>query len=206
MYLLPAYRPAEDLPRDAKTSTDVSHNSAAVTTSGHGPAKAVPPPPSASSAASSNAVLSSFLYGMPMSSKPHPDGKLDFKAMSFLSLGKDRGGGWTAANDKMAVKECAAGGELQAVLLLLQASESWSGGKHNMFSCLFQRRAELASTLRVLLAFTSPRGSSSPSCTKNQVSQTKAWFLDSIRPTPGCSLSFLFPAQNHEGPVKLAEK
>lgn len=42
-----------------------------------------------------------------------------------------------------------------------------------MFSCLFQRRAGLASTGRVLRASTSPRGSSSPSCTKNQVSETK---------------------------------
>lgn len=111
---LPVCRPAEDLPRDTKASTDVNHNSVAVTTSGHGPAKTVPP--SASSAASSNTVLSSFLYGMPMSSKPHPDGKLDFKAMSFLSLGKDRGSSWT---DKMAVKDCASGGELHTLLVLL---------------------------------------------------------------------------------------
>lgn len=109
--LLPVYRPAEDLPRDAKTSTDVNHNSATITPSSHSPAKALPPavPP----AASSNSVLSSFLYGMPMSSKPHPDGKLDFKAMSFLSLGKDRAGGWTAAADKMVAKDCAAGGEMR---------------------------------------------------------------------------------------------
>uniref|UniRef100_H3CGH0 GTF2I repeat domain containing 1 n=1 Tax=Tetraodon nigroviridis TaxID=99883 RepID=H3CGH0_TETNG len=109
-------RPAEDPPRDAKTSADLNHNpAAAVTTGGHGSAKAVPPPPpSGSSAASSNAVLSSFLYGMPMSSKPHPDGKLDFKAMSFLSLGKDRAGGWTAASDKMAAKDGGAGEESRA--------------------------------------------------------------------------------------------
>lgn len=48
-----------------------------------------------------------------------------------------------------------------------------------MFSCLFQRRAGLASTGRVLRAFTSPRGSSSPSCTKNQVSETKIGVVDS---------------------------
>lgn len=123
--LLPVSRPAEDLPRDAATSTDVNHNPAPVTPSGPAPAKAAAPPSSLSSAAASNSVLSSFLYGMPMSCKPHPDGKLDFKAMSFLSLGKDRAGGWTAATDKMAVKDCGAGGELRAAVALLQAPESW---------------------------------------------------------------------------------
>ncbi|TNM84508.1 hypothetical protein fugu_008686 [Takifugu bimaculatus] len=108
-------RPVEDLPRDAKTSTDVNHNSASaavVTASGHGPAKAAPPAGSTSSSATpSSSVLSSFLYGMPMSSKPHPDGKLDFKAMSFLSLGKDRAASWTSGTDKMSVKDCAAAEE-----------------------------------------------------------------------------------------------
>lgn len=119
--VLPVYRPVEDLPRDAKTSTDVNHNSAsaaAVTPSGHGPAKAAPPAVSTSNAATpSSSVLSSFLYGMPMSSKPHPDGKLDFKAMSFLSLGKDRAASWTSGTDKMSVKDCAAAGELRVFLV-----------------------------------------------------------------------------------------
>lgn len=96
---LPASRPAEDLPREAKT-TDVNHNA-----SGHVSAKAVAVAAAVPSSSSSS-VLSSFLYGMPMSSKPHPDGKLDFKAMSFLSLGKDRA-------EKTAVKESCAGGELR---------------------------------------------------------------------------------------------
>lgn len=121
--VLPVYRPVEDLPRDAKTSTDVNHNSAsaaAVTPGSHAPAKAAPPAVSTpSSAAPSSSVLSSFLYGMPMSSKPHPDGKLDFKAMSFLSLGKDRAAGWTSGTDKMSVKDCAAtaAGELRVFLV-----------------------------------------------------------------------------------------
>lgn len=116
--VLPVYRPVEDLPRDTKTSTDVNHNSAVVTPSSHGPAKAAPPAVSTSSSATpSSSVLSSFLYGMPMSSKPHPDGKLDFKAMSFLSLGKDRAASWTSGTDKMSVKDCAAAGELRVFLV-----------------------------------------------------------------------------------------
>lgn len=97
---LPTSRPAEDLPREAKT-TDVNHNA-----SGHVPAKAAAVVAAAVPSSSSSSVLSSFLYGMPMSSKPHPDGKLDFKAMSFLTLGKDRA-------EKTAVKESCAGGELR---------------------------------------------------------------------------------------------
>nr|XP_046267744.1 general transcription factor II-I repeat domain-containing protein 1 isoform X1 [Scatophagus argus]XP_046267745.1 general transcription factor II-I repeat domain-containing protein 1 isoform X1 [Scatophagus argus] len=96
-------RPAEDLSREAKTSTDVNHNTstAIMTQSSHGPGKtAAQVATSSSPATSSNSVLSSFLYGMPMSSKPHPDGKLDFKPMSLLNLGKDRAANWTSGTDK----------------------------------------------------------------------------------------------------------
>ncbi|XP_031729977.1 general transcription factor II-I repeat domain-containing protein 1 isoform X2 [Anarrhichthys ocellatus] len=108
-----AKRPAEDLPREAKPCTDVNHNSstAAMTPSSHAAGKtAAQVVTSPSPASSSNSVLSNFLYGMPMSSKPHPDGKLDFKPMSLLNLGKDRLANWT---DKMStsVKDCATNDE-----------------------------------------------------------------------------------------------
>ncbi|XP_041863832.1 general transcription factor II-I repeat domain-containing protein 1 isoform X2 [Melanotaenia boesemani] len=96
-------RPAEDLSREAKSSSDVSHNSstAIMMHSSHGPVKTTPQAVSSSSpATSSNSVLSNFLYGMPMSSKPHPDSKLDFKPMSLLNLGKDRLSSWTAGTEK----------------------------------------------------------------------------------------------------------
>ncbi|KAM9332064.1 general transcription factor II-I repeat domain-containing protein 1 [Pholidichthys leucotaenia] len=103
-------RQPEDLSREAKSSVDVNHNSStrAVTPTSHGPTKtvatqAVTPPSPATSCSSS--VLSNFLYGMPMSSKPHPDGKLDFKPMSLLNLGKDRQAGWT--DKSSAAKDCA---------------------------------------------------------------------------------------------------
>ncbi|XP_068188271.1 general transcription factor II-I repeat domain-containing protein 1 isoform X3 [Antennarius striatus] len=91
-------RPADDLTRDPKTSADTNHNSSstAVTPSGHAPGKTASQVAASSSPASSgSSVLSSFLYGMPMSSKPHPDGKLDFKPMSLLHLGKERASAWT---------------------------------------------------------------------------------------------------------------
>lgn len=109
------YRPAEDLSREAKSSTDVNHNSstAIMTQSSHGAVKTTAPAVTSSSpAASSNSVLSNFLYGMPMSSKPHPDGNLDFKPMSLLNLGKDRLASWT---DKgTSVKDCANSGKVHA--------------------------------------------------------------------------------------------
>lgn len=102
-------RPAEDLSREAKSSSDVNHNSstAALTPSSHSAGKTAAQGVTSSSspATSSNSVLSSFLYGMPMSSKPHSDGKLDFKPMSLLNLGKDRASVWTAGTDKM-IKDC----------------------------------------------------------------------------------------------------
>nr|XP_033503320.1 general transcription factor II-I repeat domain-containing protein 1 [Epinephelus lanceolatus] len=105
-------RPAEDLSREAKSSTDVNHNSSTtvITPSSHGPGKTTAQVVTSSSpATSSNSVLSNFLYGMPMSSKPHPDGKLDFKPMSLLNLGKDRLANWTVGTDKIStsVKDCA---------------------------------------------------------------------------------------------------
>lgn len=109
-------RPAEDLSREVKSSTDGNHNttSAVMTPSSHGPGKiAAQLVTSSSPATSSNSVLSNFLYGMPMSSKPHPDSKLDFKPMSFLNLGKDRLANWTAGTDKnMSVKDCANNGKV----------------------------------------------------------------------------------------------
>ncbi|XP_063341209.1 general transcription factor II-I repeat domain-containing protein 1 isoform X2 [Pelmatolapia mariae] len=96
-------RQPEDLSREAKSSTDVNHNAstAVLTQSTHGPAKTTAQAVTSSSpATSSNSVLSNFLYGMPMSSKPHPDGKLDFKPMSLLNLGKDRLANWTPGSEK----------------------------------------------------------------------------------------------------------
>ncbi|XP_049598438.1 general transcription factor II-I repeat domain-containing protein 1 isoform X3 [Syngnathus scovelli] len=90
-------RPTEDLSKSA--SAELGHQSSSgspAAQSGAGPVKTtaqvVTPP---SPATSANSVLSNFLYGMPMSSKPHPDGMPDFKATSLLSLAKDRLADWT---------------------------------------------------------------------------------------------------------------
>lgn len=116
------FRP-EDLPREPKATTDSNLNpSPSSNTPGKASSQVVTSSSSSSPASSSNSVLSSFLYGMPMSSKPHPDGKLDFKPMSLLSLGKDRAAGWTTGTDKSAsAKDSASSGELLPAFFLLPA-------------------------------------------------------------------------------------
>ncbi|XP_051903969.1 general transcription factor II-I repeat domain-containing protein 1-like isoform X3 [Hippocampus zosterae] len=93
-------RPTEDLSREAKSvSAELGHQSSSgspVAQGGAGPVKTTAQVVTPSSpATSANSVLSNFLYGMPMSSKPHPDGPLDFKPSSLLNLGKDRLAKWT---------------------------------------------------------------------------------------------------------------
>uniref|UniRef100_A0A3Q3DBF5 GTF2I repeat domain containing 1 n=1 Tax=Hippocampus comes TaxID=109280 RepID=A0A3Q3DBF5_HIPCM len=106
-------RPTEDLSREAKSaSAELGHQSSSgspVAQGGAGPVKTTAQVVTPSSpATSANSVLSNFLYGMPMSSKPHPDGPLDFKPSSLLNLGKDRLAKWT---DKGACGKEAAPGE-----------------------------------------------------------------------------------------------
>ncbi|KAL0994593.1 hypothetical protein UPYG_G00124560 [Umbra pygmaea] len=101
-------RATEEPSRDAKSSSsDISnHNSSLVPTKSlatHGPSSRLGSTAqelSATSVSASNSMLSSFLYGMPMSSQPHPDGKLDLKPTSLLNLGKDRPGAWVAGAEK----------------------------------------------------------------------------------------------------------
>ncbi|XP_055797799.1 general transcription factor II-I repeat domain-containing protein 1 isoform X1 [Salvelinus fontinalis] len=94
--------------REAKSSAgDIrNHNSfsgATKSLANHGPASkpaATAQEVSNASVSASNSMLSSFLYGMPMSSQPHPDGKLDLKPTSLFNLGKDRLGAWVAGAEK----------------------------------------------------------------------------------------------------------
>ncbi|XP_046877037.1 general transcription factor II-I repeat domain-containing protein 1 isoform X3 [Hypomesus transpacificus] len=99
-------RSMEDPSRESKLNADVNLNpsSGAKSLPNHVHAKAatVSSAQEVTSSASSSSMLSSFLYGMPMSSQPHPDGKLDLKPMSLLNLGKDRLGAWVAGAEKAA--------------------------------------------------------------------------------------------------------
>ncbi|CAM9342617.1 unnamed protein product [Lampetra planeri] len=143
-------RPADDLSRETKSNTDISHNSssAIMTQSSHCPGKTtaqvVPP---SSPATSTNSVLSNFLYGMPMSSKPHPDGKLDIKPMSLLNLGKDRLVAWT---DKgTSVKDVANNGEV--FVLPGEQSQSPAGvhiSKRLLFSIVHEKSEKWDSFIR----------------------------------------------------------
>ncbi|XP_056449621.1 general transcription factor II-I repeat domain-containing protein 1 [Gadus chalcogrammus] len=106
-------RPSADSPRESRPAADLNHSPspAKLSPGAHGnAAKPQPPqgpstsssPPSSSSSSitASNSVLSSFLYGMPMSSKPHPlDSNLDIKPVCLLNLGKERAGAMATGGD-----------------------------------------------------------------------------------------------------------
>lgn len=136
-------RQAEDPSREVKSGSDVNPNSstAAMTQSGHGPGKPPPPPPlpppavtSPSPAPSTSSVLSNFLYGMPMSSKPHPDG------LSLLHMGKDRLAGWT---DKNAVLKDSIADEAPG-----QSSPSVHISKRLLFSIVHEKSEKWDSFIR----------------------------------------------------------
>ncbi|XP_051552045.1 general transcription factor II-I repeat domain-containing protein 1-like isoform X6 [Myxocyprinus asiaticus] len=89
-------RTQEEPSRDAKSCPEVNHHSS-ISKSASNQASVKP---TVQEVSASNSMLSSFLYGMPMSSQPHPDSKLDLKPTSLHSLGKERLGMWTSADDK----------------------------------------------------------------------------------------------------------
>ncbi|KAG9341441.1 hypothetical protein JZ751_019251 [Albula glossodonta] len=112
--------------RDAKTCPDLNHNSAGVKTlANHAAVKLSSQAPTQSQsqgqdAPAGNAMLSSFLYGMPMSSQPHTDsGKLELKPTSLHTVSKDRPQSWApgapAAEKLTPAKDCADNGERIAV-------------------------------------------------------------------------------------------
>ncbi|XP_035289507.1 general transcription factor II-I repeat domain-containing protein 1 isoform X1 [Anguilla anguilla] len=101
-------RPMEDPPRDAKPCPDLNHNSSGTKSlANHAVVKL-----SGQETSASNSMLSSFLYGMPMSSQPHPDGKLELKPTSLHSLSKDRVSTWAPGAEKLTpAMDCADNGE-----------------------------------------------------------------------------------------------
>ncbi|KAJ7996835.1 hypothetical protein DPEC_G00222640 [Dallia pectoralis] len=136
---------------------DISnHNSSLGTTMtlvNHGPASkhaTAAQEVSATSVSASNSMLSSFLYGMPMSSQPHPDGKLDLKPTSLLHLGKDRLGPWAAGADmSTAVMDCLDNGERIGVQGELgQSPPSIHVSKRLLFSIVHEKSEKWDSFIR----------------------------------------------------------
>lgn len=108
IYIFFFSRTPDEPSRDAKSCPEVNHHSStSKSISNHASVK-----PSVQEASASNSMLSSFLYGMPMSSQPHPDSKLDLKPTSLHSIGKERLGMWASADEKaVQAKECADNGK-----------------------------------------------------------------------------------------------
>uniref|UniRef100_A0A4W4EAH2 GTF2I repeat domain containing 1 n=1 Tax=Electrophorus electricus TaxID=8005 RepID=A0A4W4EAH2_ELEEL len=83
--------------RDSKSCSEANHHPSTVAkgAGSHAPAK-----PPTQEVPGSGSVLSSFLYGMPMSSQPHPDGKLELKPSVPHVLGQERMTMWASGDDK----------------------------------------------------------------------------------------------------------
>ncbi|XP_066517041.1 general transcription factor II-I repeat domain-containing protein 1 isoform X2 [Hoplias malabaricus] len=93
-------RPPDEPVRDVKTCPEVNHHSSSAA---KGASNHVPVKPPAQEVPASSSMLSSFLYGMPMSSQPVPDGKLELKPSALHGLGKERLAMWTPGDEKGAL-------------------------------------------------------------------------------------------------------
>lgn len=104
-------RTVEEVVRDAKSGTDVNHHAVPKNGSGH---QAIKPCGQDGSVpmSVSNSMLSSFVYGLPVSSQPHPESK-ETKPVSLHNLGKECLGMWMAAHEKASgpQKDCADNGD-----------------------------------------------------------------------------------------------
>ncbi|XP_072303064.1 general transcription factor II-I repeat domain-containing protein 1 [Eucyclogobius newberryi] len=89
-------RPAEDLTREIRCNSSTSVMNTCSHSQGNTSTQTAL---SADLAPSNNMDLSNFLYGMPMSSKSHHNGKLDFSPSSLLGLSQCPGAESMAVND-----------------------------------------------------------------------------------------------------------
>ncbi|XP_030648522.1 general transcription factor II-I repeat domain-containing protein 1 [Chanos chanos] len=139
-------RPSEEPSRDAKSCPDINHQSSGTkNVSNHASVK-----PLGQDVSASNSVLSNFLYGMPMSSQPHPDSKLDLKPSSLHSVEKDRLGMWASADEKgTPAKDCADNGERIGLAGdLTQSPPSIHVSKRLLFSIVHEKSEKWDSFIR----------------------------------------------------------
>ncbi|XP_056602518.1 general transcription factor II-I repeat domain-containing protein 1 isoform X2 [Triplophysa dalaica] len=139
-------RTPEEPSRDAKSCPEVNHHSSiSKSISNHATVK-----PSVQEVSASNSMLSSFLYGMPMSSQPHPDSKMDLKPTSLNSIGKERLGMWTSSDDKaVQAKECVDNGERIGLAGdLAQSPPSIHVSKRLLFSIVHEKSEKWDSFIR----------------------------------------------------------
>ncbi|TRY83601.1 hypothetical protein DNTS_021446 [Danionella cerebrum] len=130
-------RVPEEPSRDGKSCPEVNHHSSAPKgISNHTSIKQ-----SVQDVSASNSMLSSFLYGMPMSSQPHQDSKLELKPTSLPSIGKERLAIWPSTEEKaLQAKECSDNGErLGLTADLTQSPTSIHVSKRLLFSIVHEK-------------------------------------------------------------------
>uniref|UniRef100_A0A3B3Q1G2 GTF2I repeat domain containing 1 n=3 Tax=Paramormyrops kingsleyae TaxID=1676925 RepID=A0A3B3Q1G2_9TELE len=104
-------RTTEEPSRDVQPCPEVNHiSSVGKNLANHVPVKAGGQ--EATAAATSGSRLFGFLYGMPMSSQGHTDGKMESKPTSLYNVGKERQSAWSSGAEKATpTKDCADGGD-----------------------------------------------------------------------------------------------
>lgn len=105
-FLYFGHRSVDEVGREPKSSTDINHHAGTKSVGGHSAMK-----PTGQDVGVSNSMLSSFVYGMPVSaSQPHPENK-EIKPISLHNLGKECLGMWMSAHEKATpAKDCADNG------------------------------------------------------------------------------------------------
>ncbi|MBN3326004.1 GT2D1 protein, partial [Atractosteus spatula] len=131
-------RPIEEASWDAKSCPELNHNSGSKSLASHSTVKAAN-----QEAVAGSAMLSTFLYGIPMPMQAHPEGKPDLAPSSLLSAiqNSDHQSGWASQGEKTApAKDCADNGErLGGPAEMGQSSQNVHISKRLLFSIVHEK-------------------------------------------------------------------
>ncbi|XP_069040212.1 general transcription factor II-I repeat domain-containing protein 1 [Lepisosteus oculatus] len=131
-------RPIEEASWDAKSCPELNHNSGSKSLASHSTVKAAN-----QETAAGSAMLSTFLYGIPMPMQAHPEGKPDLAPSSLLSAiqNSDHQSGWASQGEKTApAKDCADNGDrLGGPAEMGQSSQNVHISKRLLFSIVHEK-------------------------------------------------------------------
>ncbi|XP_031427386.1 general transcription factor II-I repeat domain-containing protein 1 isoform X2 [Clupea harengus] len=143
-FTLKSHRTIEEVARDPKPSVDINHHAGTKNVSSHSAIK-----PSGQDLSVNNSMLSSFVYGMPVSSQAHPENK-EIKPISLHNLGKECLGMWMSAHEKATpAKDCADNGDQISIAGdLSQCPPSIHISKRLLFSIVHEKSEKWDSFIR----------------------------------------------------------
>uniref|UniRef100_W5M2F8 GTF2I repeat domain containing 1 n=1 Tax=Lepisosteus oculatus TaxID=7918 RepID=W5M2F8_LEPOC len=137
-FTVKSQRPIEEASWDAKSCPELNHNSGSKSLASHSTVKAAN-----QETAAGSAMLSTFLYGIPMPMQAHPEGKPDLAPSSLLSAiqNSDHQSGWASQGEKTApAKDCADNGDrLGGPAEMGQSSQNVHISKRLLFSIVHEK-------------------------------------------------------------------